>query len=505
MLAFYPVDFSPVCTDQLSIYQEVLGEIEERGATLAGVSVDSAFCHTAFREKLGLTIPLLADFHPKGEVCDAYGAYIPERGHANRSLVLVDEDGEVALVARRADAARDPRREPDLRRARRRGPWDVAVPVAAEHVAGQRTAARAGGRDHVRGDGRRGDRLPRPRLPALRGDLGGDRRAAAAALRAPLPDEGQAPALARLHAASEAAALQSEEAFWGFWDSLLADRAHVDDPHLWERAERFGLDLERFERDRRSRRGRRAGPPRLRQRDPRRRDRDAVRRSPPPGPLRGDLARAARRAGGGGLVRGLLGAGGRAACSRWLAAPPARARELPPGFEDEVVYEGLKSPTSVSFAPDGRAFVTEKNGMVLAFDGRGDTKPKVVADLRRAVHSFNERGLMSGVLDPAFPRRPYLYVGYTYNAPLGGVAPTWGLSKAGKRKGGPEGCLGGRPDLGFAVRLPGQQPGLAPDARQGRTGEGRGRAARGLVPAVLQPLDRRSRLRPQRRAARRRR
>jgi len=94
VLAFYPGDFSPVCTDQLSIYQEVLGEIEDRGATLVGVSVDSSFCHAAFREKLGLTVPLLADFHPKGEVCEAYGAYIPERGHANRSLVLI-EDGEV--------------------------------------------------------------------------------------------------------------------------------------------------------------------------------------------------------------------------------------------------------------------------------------------------------------------------------------------------------------------------------------------------------------------------
>jgi protein-disulfide isomerase len=55
-----------------------------------------------------------------------------------------------------------------------------------------------------------------------------------------------------LHAAAEAAARHSEEAFWSFWDSLLADRGHVDDPHLWERAERFGLDVDRFERDRRS-------------------------------------------------------------------------------------------------------------------------------------------------------------------------------------------------------------------------------------------------------------
>jgi peroxiredoxin len=96
ILAFYPGDFSPVCTDQLSIYQEVLGEIEAQGASLVGISVDGAFCHAAFREKLGLTMPLLSDYHPKGEVCRAYGALIEERGHANRSLVLVDGEGRVA-------------------------------------------------------------------------------------------------------------------------------------------------------------------------------------------------------------------------------------------------------------------------------------------------------------------------------------------------------------------------------------------------------------------------
>jgi peroxiredoxin (alkyl hydroperoxide reductase subunit C) len=95
VLAFYPLDFSPVCTDQLSIYQEVLGEIEEREASLVGVSVDSHACHAAFRERLGLTMTLLADFHPKGAVCERYGAYLPEYGHANRSLVLVGADGTV--------------------------------------------------------------------------------------------------------------------------------------------------------------------------------------------------------------------------------------------------------------------------------------------------------------------------------------------------------------------------------------------------------------------------
>lgn len=96
VICFYPGDFSPVCTDQLSVYQEVLGEIEARGASLVGISVDSAYCHRAFAEGLGTSIPLLSDFHPKGEVCAAYGALIAKRGHANRSLVLVDEQGTVA-------------------------------------------------------------------------------------------------------------------------------------------------------------------------------------------------------------------------------------------------------------------------------------------------------------------------------------------------------------------------------------------------------------------------
>ncbi len=96
VIAFYPLDFSAVCTDQLSIYQEVLGEIEARDASLVGISVDSAACHAAFREKLGLTFPLLADFHPKGAVCAAYGAYLEDWGHSNRSLVMVEPDGNVA-------------------------------------------------------------------------------------------------------------------------------------------------------------------------------------------------------------------------------------------------------------------------------------------------------------------------------------------------------------------------------------------------------------------------
>lgn len=95
VLCFYPGDFSPVCSDQLSIYQEVLNEIEAKGASLVGISVDGVFCHRAFREKLGLTMPLLADFHPKGRTSAAFGAYQEDRGFNNRSLVLVGPDGVV--------------------------------------------------------------------------------------------------------------------------------------------------------------------------------------------------------------------------------------------------------------------------------------------------------------------------------------------------------------------------------------------------------------------------
>ena len=95
VLVFYPADFSPVCTDQLSVYQEVLDEFEERGTKLVGVSVDGAFCHRAFREHMGLGMPLLADFHPKGEVARAYGVWSEEYGVSGRALVMVGPEGAV--------------------------------------------------------------------------------------------------------------------------------------------------------------------------------------------------------------------------------------------------------------------------------------------------------------------------------------------------------------------------------------------------------------------------
>jgi peroxiredoxin len=96
VLVFYPADFSPLCTDQLSVYQEVLPQLEERGASLVGISVDGAFCHRAFQEHLGVSYPLLADFHPKGEVAKRYGVWSEEHGVAGRALVVVAPDGKVS-------------------------------------------------------------------------------------------------------------------------------------------------------------------------------------------------------------------------------------------------------------------------------------------------------------------------------------------------------------------------------------------------------------------------
>jgi peroxiredoxin len=95
LLVFYPADFSPVCTDQLSVYQADLPEFERRGVRMLGISVDSAFCHKAFQSHLEVSIPLLADFHPKGEVARAYGLWSDKYGQAGRALVLVGPDGTV--------------------------------------------------------------------------------------------------------------------------------------------------------------------------------------------------------------------------------------------------------------------------------------------------------------------------------------------------------------------------------------------------------------------------
>ena len=95
LIVFYPFDFSPVCSDQLSVYQEVKPELEAKGVEMVGISVDHHHAHRAFREKLGIDTVLLADFEPKGEVAKSFDSYFEPAGTANRTLVLVDEDGVV--------------------------------------------------------------------------------------------------------------------------------------------------------------------------------------------------------------------------------------------------------------------------------------------------------------------------------------------------------------------------------------------------------------------------
>src|SRR5438477_9085452 len=92
ILAFYPADFSPVCGDQMALYNEILPEFHKHGAELLGISVDGAWCHAAFAGARKLHFPLLADFEPKGEVSRAYGAYRAKEGHSERALFVIDGD-----------------------------------------------------------------------------------------------------------------------------------------------------------------------------------------------------------------------------------------------------------------------------------------------------------------------------------------------------------------------------------------------------------------------------
>jgi glucose/arabinose dehydrogenase/PKD repeat protein len=100
--------------------------------------------------------------------------------------------------------------------------------------------------------------------------------------------------------------------------------------------------------------------------------------------------------------------------------------DLPAGFHDYVVFDGLDRPTAIEFSPDGRVFVTEKRGVLKVFDGVGDRTPTVVADLRTNVYNSWDRGLLGLALHPDFPATPDVFVAYTYDALPGGTAPHWG-------------------------------------------------------------------------------
>lgn len=96
ILAFFPADWSPVCGDQMALYNEVLPEFRRHGAQLLGISVDGVWCHRAFSEARHLHFPLLADFEPKGGVARAYGVYRDGEGTSERALFVIDGRGTVA-------------------------------------------------------------------------------------------------------------------------------------------------------------------------------------------------------------------------------------------------------------------------------------------------------------------------------------------------------------------------------------------------------------------------
>jgi peroxiredoxin len=95
IVAFYPADWSPVCGDQVALYNEILDEFANLNAKVLGISVDSAWCHQAFAQSRKLRFPLLADFEPKGAVARRFGAYDEEAGTSARALFVIDGAGVI--------------------------------------------------------------------------------------------------------------------------------------------------------------------------------------------------------------------------------------------------------------------------------------------------------------------------------------------------------------------------------------------------------------------------
>ena len=96
ILAFYPADWSPVCSDQMALYNETLKFFNKHDAAILGISVDSKWCHLAFSQSRKLHFPLLADFEPKGDVSKSYGVYNETEGESDRALFVIDKEGIIA-------------------------------------------------------------------------------------------------------------------------------------------------------------------------------------------------------------------------------------------------------------------------------------------------------------------------------------------------------------------------------------------------------------------------
>ena len=96
VLIFYPLDFSPICTNEHACFVNDMKQFEKLDAQVLGLSVDSVWAHKAFAEKMGIHYPLLADFHPKGAVADKYGMYLSEKGITGRAIAIINKAGKVA-------------------------------------------------------------------------------------------------------------------------------------------------------------------------------------------------------------------------------------------------------------------------------------------------------------------------------------------------------------------------------------------------------------------------
>lgn len=96
VIVFYPLDWSPVCTNEHACFVNDMNKFETLNAQILGLSVDSVWSHKAWAEKMGIHYPLLADFHPRGAVAEKFGMYLPEKGITGRAIAIVDRNGKLA-------------------------------------------------------------------------------------------------------------------------------------------------------------------------------------------------------------------------------------------------------------------------------------------------------------------------------------------------------------------------------------------------------------------------
>ena len=96
VLMFYPLDWSPICTDEHACFVNDMKQFEKLNAQVLGLSVDSVWSHRAFADKMGISYPLLADFNPRGNVAEKFGVYLADKGITGRAITIIDKDGKVA-------------------------------------------------------------------------------------------------------------------------------------------------------------------------------------------------------------------------------------------------------------------------------------------------------------------------------------------------------------------------------------------------------------------------